>query len=181
MTSGVSCTEQLLGNARIYYYRQQRSCGQGNIFTPVCHSVHRGVSASEHAGIPPPWEQTSPSADTPLEQTPPKQTHPPEQTPPEQTPPWEQTLPGANTPQADTPRADMPPRVDNPPSRHPPLEQTHPPEQTPPPRRRPPGADTLQKADCGIRSISGWYASYWNAFLFYLSISLLTLFKNSRT
>ena len=24
------------------YYRPQRSCGQGNIFTPVCHSVHRG-------------------------------------------------------------------------------------------------------------------------------------------
>ena len=47
------------------YYRPQRSCGQGNIFTPVCHSVHRGGgSASVHAGIPPPpgagtppWEQ----------------------------------------------------------------------------------------------------------------------------
>ena len=25
------------------FYRQLRSCGQGNIFTPVCHSVHRGV------------------------------------------------------------------------------------------------------------------------------------------
>ena len=25
-----------------HYYRPQRSCGQGNIFTPVCHSVHRG-------------------------------------------------------------------------------------------------------------------------------------------
>ena len=24
------------------YYRPQQSCGQGNIFTPVCHSVHRG-------------------------------------------------------------------------------------------------------------------------------------------
>ena len=24
------------------FYRPQRSCGQGNIFTPVCHSVHRG-------------------------------------------------------------------------------------------------------------------------------------------
>ena len=23
-------------------YRPQRSCGQGNIFTPVIHSVHRG-------------------------------------------------------------------------------------------------------------------------------------------
>ena len=26
----------------MYYYRPQRSSGQGNIFTPVCHSVHRG-------------------------------------------------------------------------------------------------------------------------------------------
>ena len=24
------------------HYRPQRSCGQGNIFAPVCHSVHRG-------------------------------------------------------------------------------------------------------------------------------------------
>ena len=37
-------------------YRPQRSCGQGNVFTRVCHSVHRGVgvSASVHAGIPHP-------------------------------------------------------------------------------------------------------------------------------
>ena len=35
-------------------YRPQRSCGQGNIFTPVCYSVHRGGSPSVHAGIPPP-------------------------------------------------------------------------------------------------------------------------------
>ena len=26
----------------LFYYRPQGSCGQGNIFTPVCHSVHRG-------------------------------------------------------------------------------------------------------------------------------------------
>ena len=25
-----------------YHYRPKRSFGQGNIFTPVCHSVHRG-------------------------------------------------------------------------------------------------------------------------------------------
>ena len=30
------------------------SLGQGNIFTPVCHSIHSGGSASVHAGIPPP-------------------------------------------------------------------------------------------------------------------------------
>ena len=30
-------------HSRLNIYRPQRSCGQGNIFTPVCHSVHRGV------------------------------------------------------------------------------------------------------------------------------------------
>ena len=102
----------------VYNYRPQRSCGQGNIFTPVCHSVYRGRgSVSVHAGIPP-WEQT-----------------PPEQkcTPPPAPPP-----PGADTPSEQTP----------PGSRHP---------HTPPP-----------EADSSIRSTSGRYASYWNAFLLVL-------------
>ena len=47
-----------------YIYRQQRSCGQGNIFTPVCHSV--------------PWEQTPPGADTsPGSRHPPGSRYPP--------------------------------------------------------------------------------------------------------
>ena len=38
-------------------YARKRSLGQGNIFTPVCHSVHRGRVVSQHAlqqggGIP---------------------------------------------------------------------------------------------------------------------------------
>ena len=53
----------------IYLYRPQRSCGQGNIFTPVCHSVHRGGSASVHAGIPPPLNQADPPR---TRQTPPQ-------------------------------------------------------------------------------------------------------------
>ena len=77
-----------------YFYRPQRSCGQGYVFTRVCDSVNRGGSASVHAGIPP----LPPGADTPPKQT-----------------PWEQTPP---------------------------------------------------EADSGIRSMSGRYASYWNAFLF---------------
>ena len=49
---------------------------QDNVFTPVCHSVHRGVSATPG--------QTPPQADTPPGQTPPTQcmlgyTHPPVQ------------------------------------------------------------------------------------------------------
>ena len=97
------------------YYRPQRSCGQGNIFTLVCHSVHRGVSASVHAGIPHP-----PGADTPWEQT----------------PPGAVTPTGADTPlAADTPRQQTPPWQQTPPrSRHPPRAD-NPPEQTPPPPR----------------------------------------------
>ena len=74
------------------FYRPQRSCGQGYVFTRVCDCVHMRVSTSVHAGIP------------------------------------------ARTP----------------PPPPPPLGSTH-----PPPR----------EADSGIRSMSGRYASYWNAFL----------------
>ena len=53
----------------------------GNVFTDVYDSVHRGGSASVHAGIPP-EEQTPPSPTT-------RSRPPPEQTPPP---------PGADTP-----------------------------------------------------------------------------------
>ena len=76
------------------FYRPQRSCGQCNIFTPVCHSF---CSRGGGGGLP-------------------------------------QCMLGY----------------------HPPREQT-PPEQT----NNPPG-----EADSSIRSTSGRYASYWNAFLF---------------
>ena len=63
--------------------------GQGYVFTGVCDSVHRRVSASVQAGIPhPPWSRHPSGADTPLEQTPPRA----------DTPPPEQTLPRVNTP-----------------------------------------------------------------------------------
>ena len=54
---------------------RKRSLGQGNIFTPVCHSVHGG-SASVHAWMPPPRTRHPPIADTPWEQIPPSR-HPP--------------------------------------------------------------------------------------------------------
>ena len=61
--------------------------GQGYIFTGVCDSVHRGASASVHAGIPhppsrhppqtrhPPRPGTLPRPGTPLEQAPPGAEH----------------------------------------------------------------------------------------------------------
>ena len=107
-------------SSKEHFYRPQRSCGQGNIFTPVCHAFcsqgGEGVYLSACWNTNPPREQTPPlGADT---------RHPPDQTPLEQTPPWEQT-PWELTP----PGADPPDQT--PQSRHPPGADT-PPEQTPP-------------------------------------------------
>ena len=92
-------------------------------------------------------------------------------------PPGADTPPGRDPPRADTPRADTP-------QSRPPWKQTLPQEQTPPPgadsplgadtphpptphSRHPPGPDAPpREADSSIRSTSGRYASYWNAFLF---------------
>ena len=88
----------------------------------VIHSVHRGGSASVHAGIPPPPGSRPPGSDTPWDQTP---------------------FPL----RADTPQSRYPPRADTPRSRHP-QEQTPPPSRHPleqrPPRTRPPLGSRLQ-------------------------------------
>ena len=121
--------------------------GQGNIFTSVCQEFcpqgGRG-SASVHAGIhhPPPWTS---QADTP---------------PPDQAdPPWSRRPPGAG----DLPRTrQTPPGAGDPPRPgRPPLEQADPPG---------PGRPPPSEADCSIRSTSGRYASYWNAFLLCIGI-----------
>ena len=65
----------------VLFTARKRSLGQGNIFAPVCHSVHRVVSASMHAGIPPP------RADTPRDQTPPHYTPPCTRHSPDKAPP----------------------------------------------------------------------------------------------
>ena len=101
------------------YYWPQRSCGQGNIFTPVCHSFcsQGGCLPQCMLGYHTPWEQTHtpPGADTPI-------------------------------PQADTPQSRHPPGADPPRSRHPPPEQTPPNGAgTPPMEQAPPnGAGTPQ-------------------------------------
>ena len=113
------------------FYRLQRSCGQGNIFTPVCHSFcSQGGSASVHAGIPPPLDQTPPPPPGIRHPPPPRSdntTPPPDQTPPpwDQTPPWIRHHP----PGSDTTTPDQTP---------PPPQIRHPPDQTPP-RSDPPG------------------------------------------
>ena len=82
-------------------YRPQWSCGQSNIFTPVCHSVHRGVLPQCMLGYPP-------------EQTPPRG---PDQPPRTRCP--KAQPPGADTPPRVDPPGTRPPGPDPPWSRHP--------------------------------------------------------------
>ena len=89
---------------------RKRSLGQGNLFTPVCHSVHRGRGSAQT--------------------------------------PWMQTPPGCRAPELSrSPKLGRPPRCR--PTRS---------------WAEPPDADPL------LRSTSGRYASYWNAYLLYLSL-----------
>ena len=136
-----------------HIYRPQRSWAKVMFLQVSVILSTGGGSASVHAGIPPPWEQT-----------PPRSRPPRDQAPPTTEPPGADTRPGPGTPRDQTPQSRHPPRADTPPpweqkpsprSRHPPRSRNPPPEQTPP-----------READASIRSMSGRYASYWNAFLF---------------
>ena len=142
-------------------YWPQWSCGQGNVFTGVCYSVHRwGCLPQCMLGYHTPQEQTPP---------PPRgRHHPRNRHPQSRHPPQEADTPthprSRHPPEADTPWVQTPPR-----SRHPPKKQTSPRADTPqsrPPRADPPRADTPQEAGSSIWSISSRYASYWKAFLF---------------
>ena len=110
-SSGSHCSGQYTSywNTFLFndYYWPQRSCGQGNIFTPVCHSVHGGG-----VGLP-------------------------------------ECMLGYHPPGLDT---TTPPGPDTPPR-----------EETPP------------RADSSIRSASGRYASFWNAFLFHYVCVVMNL------
>ena len=123
--------------------------GQGNIFTSMCQEFCPG-GGGEGVCLSACWDTPPQSRHTP----PPEQTHhPPEQTPLDQADPT--SPPGADTPprtrQTPLGAATIPPGPGRPPrSRH------HPPRE----------------ADSSIRSTSGQYASYWNAFL--LNLTSLT-------
>ena len=56
----------------------KRSLGQGNVFTPVCHSVHRGRHADPLDTDPidaDPLDAESPGCRTPLDANPPPKIH----------------------------------------------------------------------------------------------------------
>ena len=116
---------------------------QANVFTPVCHSVHRGEGAL--SGRPPLDRDPPPPDRGPLDRDPPGQRHPWTETPLDRNPP----LPG----QRPLPPGQRPP----PPDRYP-----HPQTETPPDRDSP----WTETPDRDPRTVkSGRYASYWNAFL----------------
>ena len=78
-----------ISNTLALYYRPQRSCGQGNVFTGVCHSFcSQGGVCLSACWDTTPRDQTSPRT----RQTPPPRTR---QMPPgtRQTPPQDQTPP----------------------------------------------------------------------------------------
>ena len=123
-----------------------------------------------HAGIPPPPG----TRQTPLIRHPPgtRQTPSPirhhqlpgSDTPPDQTPPRDQV----DLPRSDTTTTPPGTRQTPPDQTHPPWDQADPPwsDTTPRIRHHPPDQTSPQEADFSIRSTSGRYASYWNAFLF---------------
>ena len=99
ITRSVQCSNFYSNNL----YRPQRSC-EGYVFTPVCHSVHRGVGLPQCIlGYQPPGADTPPGTRHPLEQTPPEQGIPQSRHPPEQTPPGTRHPPGPGTPRDQTP------------------------------------------------------------------------------
>ena len=123
------------------------------MFLHVCVILFTGGSPGRPPwqGEPPGTRQTPPGTrQTPprTRQTPPgRENHPPRT----RQPPWNQaTPPGPGSP---SDLADHPPGRGNPPR----TRQT---PHSPRTRQTPP-----QEADCSIRSMSGRYASYWNAFL----------------
>ena len=97
---------------RLPFYRPQRSCGQGNIFTPVCHSFcswGEGVCLSACWDTTPPPQSRSPQSRPPWSRPPFEADIPPGQTPPGADTPPKQTHPGADTPRGQTPPEQTPP------------------------------------------------------------------------
>ena len=102
-----TCTVGMWATRMLSCYYLQRSC-ESYVFTPVCHSVHRGgVCLSACWDTTPPGRHTPPGTPLPLgKHTPPGSTHPRRnhtQPLPGSTPPPKSTHPGKHTPPGSTP------------------------------------------------------------------------------
>ena len=132
-----------------HFYRPQTKLRKGYVFTPVCHSVHGGMSAPVHAGI-----HTSPVY-TPPGQIPPKSRHP---------------LGSRHSPKGDTLReVDTPLEADTPPGSRHPLEADTPRSRHPPApgSRHPPPMQKATVAD-------GTLPTGMHSCLFCSSVNILT-------
>ena len=80
-------------NSKMLYYRPERRCGQGNVFTAVCDSVHRGgLQQGEPPGRRTPLEGEPPKRRTPLPWK--ENPHPPwKENPPPPPPPGKENPP----------------------------------------------------------------------------------------
>ena len=99
-------------------YRPKRSFGQGNIFTPVCHSFC-SQGGSTWPGTPPPGPGTT---HPPRPHTPPEPGTPPPRPPRDQVPPLPQTTPPGTRYTPWTTNPSTPPRTRYPP--RPPLSRS---------------------------------------------------------
>ena len=138
------------GPTKRTYYRQQRSSGN-LMFLHLSVILFTGRRCGRHpSGQTPPWTDTPPGRH-PLDIHP-QGRHPwadtPRQTPPGHTFPWADTPLGRH-PLGQTPLPTDPLQADNP----------------PPTLGRHPGNTSPCAVHAGIRSTSGLFASYWNAFL----------------
>ena len=137
---------------------RKRSLGQGNIFAPVCHSVHTGEYLGRYPNqVHPPGTRCPPGTRyTTRDQVHPQdQVHPPG--------------PGASKTRY-TPSNKYPPGPGTPPrTRYPPGTGIHPlgPDTSPGPGT--PSLPAESSACWEIRATSGRYVPYWNAFLLSLN------------
>ena len=139
---------------------------QGNVFTGVCDSVHRGEGVSVRET---PWTETPlpvqrppfPRTETPLWIDPPDRDPLPqtENPLPETDPP----SPGQRPPSGQRPPPDRDPPRQRLPRQRPPAPLDRDPTRPPGQRHPPPPTRTVTSMP---------YASYWNAFLFFFQMSL---------
>ena len=158
-------------------YRPQRSCGRGNVFTRVCHSVHRGVCLSACWDNTPLRSRHPPGAGTPPEQAPPSRPTPKGKIEGIRSRPTPKREIEGDQIQAHTQGGNW---GGSDPGPHPrgnwggsnpgphPRGKLRRIKSRPTPKGEIEGdqIQPLWEANSGIRSMSSWYASYWNAFLF---------------
>ena len=145
---------------------RKRSLGQGNIFTPVCHSVHRGGLPSRR----PPGKEAPPGRETSLGRR-----HPPARETPLgwRHPPWQGDPPGRRHPrQGDPPGRRYPPG-----GRHPlPWEGGTPPSRETPRKESPPPRRLLLRAvrillECILVSILVFFEQTNLVFCWYFCVT----------